>query len=77
MHHQIFFFFFFFFFFGGGGGGGGAMPIYIYIYTVRLVLLPPTSRLTTFTATELKEQRQHAHTAGAGPAVSGFEDAST
>ena len=38
---------------------------------------PHIAPSTTFTAQELKEQRQHAHTAGAGPAVSGFEDAST
>jgi len=38
---------------------------------------PHIAPSTTFTASELAEQRQNAHKAGAGPAVSGFEDAST
>jgi O-Antigen ligase len=38
---------------------------------------PHVAPSTTFTPSELKQQRANAHKPGAGPAVSGFEDAST
>ncbi len=55
--------------------GAGVLVVVVGLAFVKVY--PHVAPSTTFTAQELKEQRQNAHKPGSGPAVSGFEDAST
>jgi len=58
-------------------GLGAAAVLVVVVGLAFVKAYPHVAPSTTFTAQELKEQRQNAHKPGAGPAVSGFEDAST
>jgi O-Antigen ligase len=57
----------------------GAAAVVVVVGIVFVKAYPHIAPVTSFTPTELAYQRQHAHSAAGGPAVSadGFEDAST